>query len=215
MKTAGKRFEAKPGGFDCCFGIAGRLAAAERTRPEEGVERPLEPAERRVGGANVLPEAELAAGDQHSAELPKRGGGVGHATEEPHDDSGIERAVFRRQSGGIALHDVDRNPRRVCTLCRGGTGRGIRLDGQHVLDFRRVVLERAAVPAADLDHPPAQSGEHPPTKLARDGIGPAQLTPLEVPGETRLLRAVEGGRPGQQLKREHYGAGRASEFEEG
>jgi hypothetical protein len=179
---------------DRSLGIPRRFASAERTRPEEGIARALEHLERAVVGANVFPEVELTAGHKHSVELSKRSGGVGHAAEEPHDDGGIESAVFRRQSGGIAVQDVDRNPRRVCTLCCGRPGRGIRLDGQHMLDLRRVVLERAAVAAADLDHPPAQSGERLPTEVARNGVGPAHLSPLEVAREARLLGPVKGDR---------------------
>jgi hypothetical protein len=56
------------------------------------------------------------------------------------------------------------------------------------------VLEGAAVATADLDHPPAQSCERLATELARDGVGPAQLSPLEVLREARLFRPVEGDR---------------------
>jgi hypothetical protein len=56
------------------------------------------------------------------------------------------------------------------------------------------VLERAAVATSDLDHPPAQSGKRLTTEFARDRVGPAQLSPLEVPREARLLRPVEGDR---------------------
>jgi hypothetical protein len=163
---------------DCTLGIARRFASAERPFPEQGIARSLEHSERAVAGADVFPEAELTAGDKHSVELSKRSGRVGHATEKPHDDGGVEDAVLCRQSGGIAVHDVDRDPRRSGALCRGRPGRWIRLDGQQAFDFRRVVLERAAVATADLDHPPAQSGEGLPTEFARDRIGPTQLSPL-------------------------------------
>jgi hypothetical protein len=179
---------------DRSLGIPRRFASAERARPEEGIARALEHEERAVFGANVFPEAELTAGNQHSADLSKRGGGVGHTAEEAHDDGGVEGVVLRREGGGIAVHDVDRNPRRVCTLRGGRPGRGIRLNGQHMLNLRRVVLERAAVAAADLDRPPAQPGERLTTELARDGVRPAQLSPLEVLREARLLRPVEGDR---------------------
>lgn len=194
METTDQLDDPKARIADRSLGIPRRFASAEPARPEEGIARALEHLERAVVGANVFPEVELTAGHKHSVELSKRGGGVGHATEEPHDDGCIESAVFRRQSGGIAVHDVDRYRHRICTLCCGRPSRGIGLDGQHMLDFRRVVLERATVAAADLDHPPPQSGEHPPAKLARDGIGLAQLSPLEVPREAGLLRPVEGDR---------------------
>jgi hypothetical protein len=179
---------------DRSLGIARRFAAAERTRPEEGIEPALEHLKRAVVGPNVFPEADLTAGHKHSVELSKRSGRVRHATEKPHDNGSVEGAVLRRQSGGIPIHDVDRDPSRVGAPCGGRPGRGIRLDGQQTFDFRRVVLERAAVATADLDHPSAQSVEHLATELARNGVGPAQLSPLEVSREARLLRPVEGDR---------------------
>ena len=60
-----------------------------------------------------------------------------------------------------------------------------------MLDRRRVVLERAAVAATDLDHAPAQPREQPPSKLVRDRVGTTPLLPFEVAGEARLPRAVE------------------------
>ena len=179
---------------DCTCSIPRRFAAAERAFPEQGIARALEHLERAVAGANVFPEAELTAGGKHSVELSQRGAGVGHATEKPHDDGGVEHAVLCRQSGGIAMHDVDRGSSRDRALGSGRPSRGIRLDGQQAFDFRRVVLERAAVATADLDHPSAQSAERLTTELARDRIGPAKLSPLEVSREARLLRPVEGDR---------------------
>jgi hypothetical protein len=179
---------------DRSLGIPRRLASAERAGPEEGIARALEHLERAIVGANVFPEAELTARHKHSVELSKRSGRVRHATKKPHDNGGVEGAVLRRQGGCIAIHDVDRDPRRVGAPCGGRPGRGIRLDSQQEFDFRRVVLEGAAVATADLDHPPAQSGEGLPTELARDRIGPTQLSPLEVLREARLLRPVEGDR---------------------
>jgi hypothetical protein len=142
---------------DRSLGIPRRFASAERARPEEGIARALEHLERAVVGANVFPEAELTATQKHSVELSKRSGRVRHATEKPHDNGGVEGAVLRRQSGCIAIHDVDRNPRRVSAPCGGRPRRGIRLDAQQEFYFRRVVLEGAAVATADLDHAPAQS----------------------------------------------------------
>jgi len=179
---------------DCTLGIPRRFASAERPCPEQGIARALEHVEHAVARANVFPEAELTAGDKHSVKLSKRSGRVGHATEKPHDDGGVEDTVLCRQSSGIAVHDFDRDPRRGGALCSGRPGRGIRLDGQQAFDFRRVVLERAAVATADLDHSPEQSAERLTTELARDRVGPAQLSPLEVPREARLLRPVEGDR---------------------
>jgi hypothetical protein len=179
---------------DCTCSIPRRFAAAERACPEQGIARALEHLERAVAGANVFPEAELTAEDKHSVELSKRGARVGHATEKPHDDGGVEHAVLCRQRGGIAIHDVDRDPRRVGAPCGGRACRRVGLDGQQAFDCRRVVLERAAVATADLDHPSAQSAERLTTELARDRIGPAKLSPLEVSREARLLRPVEGDR---------------------
>jgi hypothetical protein len=179
---------------DRSLSIPRRFASAERARPEEGIARALKHLERAVVGANVFPEAELTARHKHSVELSKRSGRTRHATEKPHDNGGVKGAVLRRQSGCIAIHDVDRDSRRVSAPCGGRPGRGIRLDAQQTFDFRRVVLEGAAVATADLDHPPAQSGERLATELARDGVWPAQLSPLEVLREARLLRPVEGDR---------------------
>ena len=60
-----------------------------------------------------------------------------------------------------------------------------------VLDGRWIELEGAPVAAADLEHAAAQTGEQPPSVLARDVVRPALLAPLEVAREARLARAVE------------------------
>ena len=176
---------------DCTLGIPRRFASAERPCPEQGIARALEHVEHTVARANVFPEAELTAGDKYSMKLSKRSGRVGHATEKPHDDGGVEDTVLCRQSNGIAVHDFDRDPRRVGALCSGRPGRGIRLDGQQAFDFRRVVLERAPITRADLDDPAAQPAEQAPPQLARDKVGAALLAAFQVPGKTRLPGPVE------------------------
>ena len=141
METTVESDDLKARFTDCTLGIPRRFASAERPCPEQGIARSLEHSERTVSGADVFPEAELTAGDKHSVELSKRSGRVGHATEKPHDDGGVDDAVLDRQSGGVAVHDVDRDPRRSGALCRGRPGRGIRLNSQQAFDFWRVVLE--------------------------------------------------------------------------
>jgi hypothetical protein len=191
MKPAFECRETKPRRSDLRLRIPGRLAAAERTGPEQGVERPLERSEGRVRGANVFPEAKLTARHEHSTQFSERGGGIGHGAEDAHDDGGVEAAVLGRQGRGIAVDDVDADARRPCPLHGRSARRGIGLDGQRALDLARVVLERAPVAAADLDDAAAQSGERLPTELPVNGIGVAELALLEVAGEARLLRTVE------------------------
>ena len=169
-----------------------RLAAPQRPRPEERVERALTRAEGGIRGADVLPKAKLTAGDEDSPQLTKRGGRIGDAAENAHENRGVERPGLRRQRLGDAIDDLDWYRRRLCPLSGGSPRRRIRLDGQHLLDVRRVELERAPVAGADLDYPPTQSGERFPTELARGQIGATQLSLLEIPREARLLRAVEG-----------------------
>ena len=150
METTVESDDLKARIADCTLGIPRRFASAERPGPEQRIARALEHVEHGVAGADVFPEVELTAGDKHSVELSKRSGRVGHATEKPHGDGGVEDAVLCRQSGGIAVHDGDRDPRCGGALRGGRPGRRIRLDGQQALDFRRVMLERAAVATASM-----------------------------------------------------------------
>jgi hypothetical protein len=54
-----------------------------------------------------------------------------------------------------------------------------------------VVLERATVAAAELDHPPPQASTDAAPELARHEVGLAKLSSFEIPREARLLGAVE------------------------
>ena len=69
--------------------------------------------------------------------------------------------------------------------------RGIGLDREQRRDLRRIVLEGSAVTRADLEHAPLEAGKEPAAQLARAGIGPPLLAPLEEARETALLRPVE------------------------
>jgi hypothetical protein len=66
MEAAVEVFDLEAGGSDRRLGVARRPAATEGTGPDEGIDRTLEHPERRVSGADVLPEAELAARDHDS-----------------------------------------------------------------------------------------------------------------------------------------------------
>ena len=61
MKAVVERDELEPGCADDALGVASRLAATERLRPEERVGRALESMEEGVPRTDVLPEAELSA----------------------------------------------------------------------------------------------------------------------------------------------------------
>jgi len=90
-----------------------------------------------------------------------------------------------------SVDHVDRNSGAARALRRSRPGGAVGLDGEHALHVRPVVLERASVPVAELEHPPLEPGEQSPPKLARHRIRTALLSPLEVPREARLLRPVE------------------------
>jgi hypothetical protein len=139
----------------------------------------------------VLPEAQLASGDQHATKLLQRGCRVGHGAE----DSGEERAVKAPVGGGQclgdAVHHLDRHSGPVGALGGEGAGGRIRLDREHRLHRGREELEGTTVAARHLDHAPAEPGEQPPSQLARDLVGPTLLAPLQVAREAGLLGAVE------------------------
>jgi DNA-binding response OmpR family regulator len=191
VEAAVEPLDAEAGVSDGGFGVARRLAAAKRSCPEQGVDCPLDRSERRIAGTNVLPEAKLTAGNEHAPKLSQRGGRVGNAAKNTHDDGGVEGAVVRRQRLGIPVDDHDRNRCGFRPLGGGCSGRRIGLDGKDTLDLRRVVLEGAAVAGADLDHLPVEPAKRLPTELAVDEVGLAGLPALEVAREARLLRAVE------------------------
>ena len=146
-----------------------------------------------MGRADVLPEAELAAWHEHTAQLAHSGAGIADAAEEAHDDGGVEGSVLHRQSLGDAVHNLDCDRRRASPLGGARPRRRVGLDCEHARHVHRVVLERASVAGADLDHAPAEPCEQPPAKLMRHGVRATLLTTLQEAGETRLLGAVERG----------------------
>jgi hypothetical protein len=171
--------------------VARRPAAAERTRPEENVDRTLDEAEGRVAGADVLVEPQLAVGVQNSSELPERARRVLDAAEHPDHDREVERIV----GGGKRLcgsgDDLDGNTRHPRALGSDGPRDRIGLDGEHLLDAVWIELEGAPVATADLEHAAAKAREHALSVLARDRVGTTQLPALEVAREARLPRPVE------------------------
>ena len=125
--------------------VAGGVTTAERTRPEQRVAGALERSERGSRRAHVLPEAELAAGLEHAAQLGQGRGGFRHAAEDAHHDGHVECPVLRGQRLGDSLDHLDRNHRAPRPL-GGVLPRGrVRLDGEHARRAGRVVLERTAV----------------------------------------------------------------------
>jgi hypothetical protein len=204
MEAAVEGLDAETRVPDRRFGIARRLTAAERPRPEDGVDGPLERSERRIAGTDVLPEAKLATGNEHAPELPQRRGGVGNAAKNTHDDGGVEGAVLPRQGNGVPVHDVDRNRRSRRALRRCRPSRGIGLDGKDMLDLDWVVLERAPIAGADLDHATAEAVENLTTDVAVDEVGLAGLPPLEVAREAGLLGAVERRRRQRSISSTWY-----------
>lgn len=191
MKAVVERDELEPGCADDALGVASRLAATERLRPEERVGSALESMEEDVPRPDVLPEAELSAGSKDTPQLLKRCGRVGNAAEDPHQDRGIERSVLRGKHLREALDDLDRHARTSGPFFRFSACGRVGLDGEDAVHGRRIELERAPVTRADLDHPAAQPSEQPPPQLAGDEVGSALLAALEIPREARLLRSVE------------------------
>ena len=185
-------------GLDGGERVARRVAAAERTRPEERVDGALHRSERGSRRANVLPEAQLPAGPEHAAQLDESLGGLGHAAEEAHDDGRVEGPVVRGQRLGDSLDHLDRNRRAPGPLDGVRPRSRIRLDGEDARRAGRVVLERAAVARARPRSPArGDAGEQSPPQLAEDGVGTPLLAALEVGREARLSRSVKG-RLGQE-----------------
>jgi hypothetical protein len=178
-----ERDQLKARGTDRRLGITSRPAPSERARPEERVDGALHASEENMFGPNVLPEAELTAGREDAPQLGERGGRLGHAAEEPHHDRGVVGSVGSRERLGDALDHLDRDRRAPRSFRSLRPRRRIGLDGQHLGHRRRVVLERAPVAGADVDHAPAQPGQQPAPELDRAGIGPARLPPLEIVGK--------------------------------
>jgi hypothetical protein len=144
--------DVKAGGADRGERVTGRLATAKCACPEERVAGTLKRAEGHMFGADVLVEAELAIRGEHAAQLLERRRGIGHAAEDPDDDSGIEGPILRRQGVGDAVDDLDRHGSVASALRSRRARRRVRLDRENVLDRRRVELEGAAVAAAELEH---------------------------------------------------------------
>src|SRR5688572_20005621 len=73
VEAALDRLDAEAGVPDRSLGVARRLAAAERRRPEKAIGAALHGAEYGVARADVLPEAELPARADHASQLGERG----------------------------------------------------------------------------------------------------------------------------------------------
>ena len=183
--------ELEAGGADRGLGVARCLAAAERPRPEERVDRVLHGAERRAGRADVLVHAQLAAGYKHPAELAQRRGHVRHAAQDPDAHDGVETPGVRRQALGEAFDDVDRCGGSGSALGGRHTGHRIGFHGQHSLHPGRVVLEGGAVSAPDLHHPTPDPRQELAAKRPRRLVRPPLLAALEEAREPRLPRPVE------------------------
>ena len=147
--------ELEPAPGDRGRGVARGLAAAERARPEDCIERPLEKAKRQPRRANMLPEPQFAGWLEHAPDLGECRGGVGDGAEHSHRDDGGEASVLGRQCLGRALDDVDRDVGGLSALDCYGPRVWVGFDRDKLGHTRRVVLERAPVAAADLEHPPA------------------------------------------------------------
>jgi hypothetical protein len=139
----------------------------------------------------VLPEAQLSAFPEHAPELLEDDARVGDAAENAHDDDGVEGSILGGQPLGEAVDDLDWNHCVARQLSGGFPRRRIGLDREQRRDLRRIVLEGSPVTRADLEHAPLEACKEPPAQLARSGIGPLLLAPLEEARETALLRPVE------------------------
>ena len=166
-----RRLEGEAGGGDRGGGVPGGVAAAPDRRPHRPVEQPLHPREPGALGPDVLPEVQPAAGPEHPVQLGQRRALVGHAAEHERDDGGVEGAVVRGDALGQPVDHGDRH--------RGPRGRSdrvlpqvrLRLDGQHLVDRRRVVREVRAGARTDLDDPPGEARQQPRAVLG----GPVRL----------------------------------------
>jgi hypothetical protein len=191
VKSSLEALEVEPCGLDRRLGVPRRLATAQCPRPEEPVDDTLKRPEEGMPRSDVLPEAKLSAGPEDAPELLEDHMRVGDAAENAHDDDGVEGSVVGGKPLGDAVDDLDPNYCVSRRLSRKFPRCGIGLDREQCRDLRRVVLERTTVPRADLEHAPLEAGKEPPAQLARAGIGPPLLAPLEEASETALLRPVE------------------------
>jgi hypothetical protein len=183
--------DAKAGVPNCRERVAGRPAAAQRTRPEEAVDGALHDAEARVAGADVLVEPQLSFRAENPPELPQRAGRIVDAAEHPDHDCGVEGIVVGRKRLCSSGDDLDRHVCAPRALRGGGPRHRVRLDRDHLLDAVGIELEGAPVPAAELEHAAVKAREQASPVVPRDRIGTTQLAPLEVAREARLVRPVE------------------------
>ena len=155
----------------------------------------------------MLPEAELARRLEHAADLGEHGGGIRDGAQNAHRDDGVEASVSCWECLGCSVDHVDRDGAGTSALggdrprCRVGFDRD---DLRHA---RRVVLERAAVAAPDLEDASLQAGQEAAPQLARDRVGPLALPLLEVVGKARLVRAVKAGAHPLILSADAYSSG--------
>src|SRR5512132_444754 len=134
--------------------VTRRHAAAEEARPEQRIDRALEPVERCVLGANVLVEAQFTAWSDDAAQLGQRRAGVSDAAKNPDGEGGVEGSIGGRDGFGSPFDDIDLHHRFARPLSRDRSRRRIRLDGQDAFDPWWVYLEGPSVAAADLEHSP-------------------------------------------------------------
>ena len=163
-----------------------RARASRRARPViVGARARAAGASARAPRSGVRPWARARAGSRR-AWRRDRG-----RCKEPHRDDSVEASVLCWQRLGRPIDDVDRDGDSASALGGDGPCRRVGFDRDELRHGRRVVLERAPVAAAELEHTSAQASQQPAPELTRDWVGPLPLPVLQVGGKARLLRAVQ------------------------
>src|SRR4029453_17456398 len=115
----------------------------------------------RALGADVLVEAQLAAGPDDAPQLGERSGLVEDRAEHERGDASVETGVPDRETLGGAVDngDLDRHlgRRLASTVAQKPLG----LDRDDLAHRLRIEREVEAVAGADLDHAAAEAGQRP------------------------------------------------------
>jgi hypothetical protein len=179
-----------------------RVAPAVDPRPDRRVEGALQPREPGRVGRDVLEEAQLAPGPDHTAQLAQGRGRVGHAAQHRRDHAGVHRRVVGGQRVGHAIDDRDGDRRLARRLLRHRAEVLLGLDGDERGHRARVVGEAHAAAGAELDDAAAQVGQQPAAVLGPAAALLAHGGAREHAGEDR---AAAHGRGHRSDRMAHWG----------
>ena len=198
-----------------------RDVAREMTSAGESKLQRLEaalPADRvRVRSEAVFEKVEATPGTNHPSQFSERPADVGDAAERERRQGCVRAGVGERERLSVEADVLDGHPRGGDAVGGQTSGHGNRLDGEHDIDGRWIVLDVQSRSEADLDHAAAKSigGGGTPAGDVRRAAHPVRqarqdLITVEAHCRTVAGAGEAGSTPCQAARRHPVAAGRGA-----